>query len=342
MKAVRFIGTPAAAVREVPQPAAEGPHDVIVRVAGAGVCRTDLHILEGVSPLRPAPPPPFTLGHENVGWVEEMGADVRGWARGDAVILHPAISCGHCSACRAGTEMFCLSGRLPGVDGSDGGYAEFVRTSDRALVRLDGSSDLVPLAPLADAGLTAYHAVKRILPRVHPGAVVVVIGVGGLGHIGIQLLKAMAPVRIVAVDVAEGPLELARQLGAETALSATDPNLVADVLRASASEGADVVMDFVAERETPDLAVRMLRRGGTYSIVGYGGSLSIPTVEMVVRELTVLGNFVGTYRDLVELMELHRRGRVQVSVHRYPLDRAPAALDDLRHGRVAGRAVLIP
>lgn len=343
MKAVRFVGVgQAPELVEVAKPEPAAPDDVIVRIAGAGVCRTDIHILDGQAPLQPPPPPPFTLGHETAGWVESVGPGVHGLARGDPVILHPGMTCGLCPACREGNDMYCPSIRFPGVDGTDGGYAEFVRTSVRAVVPLPAGTDPAPLAPLADAGITAYHAVRRIRQLGRPGSTIVVMGVGGLGHLGIQLLKAMTAAAVVALDLSPERLEFARRLGADYAFDGQSDRVVSEVQKVTGGQGADAVLDFVGEGPAPDLALKLLRRGGTYSIVGYGGRLTTPTVDMIVRELQILGNFVGSYRDLTELMELNRRGLVRVSSIRYPLAEAAKALDDLRSGRLLGRAVLVP
>jgi D-arabinose 1-dehydrogenase-like Zn-dependent alcohol dehydrogenase len=343
MRAGRFVGThQPLTLEEVERPQVRQPTDVVVRIAGAGVCRTDLHILDGVAPLQPPPKPPFTLGHENAGWIDEVGSGVDTCAKGDAVILHPAITCGLCSACRSGADMYCPKIRFPGVDGSDGGYADYLLTSVRTVVPLSSGVEPSALAPFADAGLTAYHAVKRMTPLLHPGSAVVVLGVGGLGHLAIQLLKTMTPARVVALDLNPERLEFARELGADHGLLAGDPSTVTELQRITGGLGAEVVMDFVAEGSAPELALRLVRRGGTYAIVGYGGILSIPTVNVIASELTIQGNFVGTYRDLVELMELNREGRVKISARTYALEDAPQAIEDLRHGRVLGRAVLTP
>ncbi len=343
MKAVRFSKARGPVeVVDLPQPEVKAPGDVLVRIAGAGVCRTDLHILDDLSPLQPSPPPPFTLGHENAGWIEAKGTGVTTLARGDPVILLPGAPCGLCEACRAGNDMYCTAIRFPGVDGSDGGYAEYLLTSVRSVVKLPAGTDPVPLAPYADAGITAYHAVKRIASLVRPGSLVVVIGVGGLGHFGLQIVRALTPASIVAIDRVADRLEFARSLGADQAFLSDDPGLIEEIRRLGRGGGADVVLDFVAEGNTPQLGLKLLRRGGTYSIVGYGGTLTVPTAEMIVEERMIQGNFVGTYTDLVELMLLREAGRVKISWERYALKDAARALDDLRGGRILGRAVLVP
>ena len=343
MIAARFVATGRPPeVREVDRPGVTAPRDVLVRVAAAGICRTDLHVLDGVSPLQPPPAPPFTLGHETSGWVEEVGPQVTRVRPGDPVLLHPAIACGTCVPCRSGQDMYCAALRFPGLDGSDGGYAEYVRTSESACVPLSRSSDLISAAPLADAGLTAYHAVRRIAGVVGPGSVILVVGVGGLGHLGVQCVRQLTGARLLAVDPSPERLDAAVQFGAEPIQGSTTADRASAVDRATRGQGVDVVLDFVGEGDTPEFGVRCLRRGGTYSVVGYGGALEVPTVAMVTRELRLQGNFVGTYSDLVELVALYERGRIDVRTDRAKLREAPTAVQALRDGRPLGRIVLVP
>ena len=232
MKAVRLFeyNEPIKMV-DVPEPKIEVPTDVIVKIGGAGVCRTDLHIIEAV--WREAlgnPALPYTIGHENAGWIEEVGSGVTNLKKGDPVILHPLHSCGLCRACRAGYDMYCEHGYLPGLDGTDGGYAEYLKTSVRSVVKLAPGTDPVPLAPFADAGITAYHAVKRLIPDTYPGSTVAVVGIGGLGHFAVQLLKVMTPAKVIAVDSDPKRLDFARGLGADQAVLAGPDGGVAEYL----------------------------------------------------------------------------------------------------------------
>jgi D-arabinose 1-dehydrogenase-like Zn-dependent alcohol dehydrogenase len=343
MKAVRLFefDQPPRLV-EVPEPKLSGPLDVIVRIAGAGVCRTDLHLVEGVfTAVRDKLP--FTLGHENAGWIEEVGPGVPGMAKGDPVILHPQPSCGFCRSCRVGNDMHCTGPAFfPGFDGTDGGYDEYLRTNARAVIKLAPGTDPASLAPFADAGITAYHAVKKILPTLVPGTTVVVLGVGGLGHFGVQILKAMSPARVIALDMRAERLDFARRLGADEAFVSAPDGGVTAVRKATDGRGADIVLDFVGEHGTPDTAIKMLRRGGTYSQIGYGGTLTIPTVELLLGEYNVLGNIVGSYNDLAELMELNHQGKVQITAQQFPLEDAADVLHELDAGRIEGRAVLLP
>src|ERR1051326_2433304 len=201
-------------VEEVAEPKATGPWDVIVRIGGAGLCRTDLHIIEGQWAEKSNVQLPYTIGHENAGWVQEVGSAVSNVAVGDTVIVHPLITCGFCRACRAGDDMHCSNQAFPGIS-VDGGMANFLKTSARAVVKLDPSLHPKDIAALADAGLTAYHAVKKAAAKLYPGTKVVVIGAGGLGHIGVQCLKAMTSAEIIVVDRSPAALELTRNWGAD-------------------------------------------------------------------------------------------------------------------------------
>jgi NAD+-dependent secondary alcohol dehydrogenase Adh1 len=342
MKAVRLHGyNQQPTVEEVPEPQLAGPFDVVVKVGGAGVCRTDLHIILGQWDEAMSPDLPYTIGHENAGWVHEVGSAVTNVAVGDTVILHPTPTCGLCRACRAGQDMHCSTSTFPGLDGSDGGMAEYLLTSARACVKLDPSTEPKDVAALADAGITAYHAVRKVIPLLYPGTTCVVIGAGGLGHIGIQCLAALTATNIVVVDRNPDALELASKLGADHTVVA-DGKHVANVLDLTNGEGADIVLDFVAEDGAENEGFAMTRPGGSYSVIGYGGSLTIPTLDIISTERNIIGNIVGTYNELAELMVLAEAGKVTLHTKTYPLDAAQEALHDLDAGLVRGRAILVP
>ena len=327
-------------VEEVPEPSITGPLDVIVKVGGAGVCRTDLHILEGQWEAAMGPALPYILGHENAGWVHEIGAGVTNVAVGDTVILHPTPTCGLCRACRAGQDMHCTASTFPGL-GVDGGMAELLLTSARACVKLDPATRPQDVAALADAGITAYHAVRKAIPLLYPGTTCVVIGAGGLGHIGIQCLAALTATTIVVVDRNPEALKLAEQLGAHH-LVVADGKQIASVQDLTDGLGADVVLDFVAEQGAEQDGFAMTRAGGSYYVIGYGGTLTIPTLDVISTERNIVGNIVGTYNELAELMVLAQSGRVTLHTSTYPLDAAVEALADLDAGNVRGRAILVP
>jgi NAD+-dependent secondary alcohol dehydrogenase Adh1 len=340
MKAVRIHGYhQQPVVDDIPEPKISGPLDVIVKIGGAGVCRTDLHIIEGQWEAAMNPSLPYVLGHENAGWVQEIGSAVTNVAPGDTVILHPTPTCGLCHACRAGNDMHCENSSFPGLS-HDGGMAEYLLTSARCCVKLDPSTQPKDVAALADAGITAYHAVRKALPLLYPGTSAVVIGAGGLGHIGIQCVAALTAADLIVVDRNPDALKLAEQLGAQHTVVA-DGNQVAAVQELTKG-GAHVVFDFVAEQGAENEGWAMTRRAGSYYVIGYGGELHIPTLDVIGTERNVIGNIVGTYNDLAELMVLAQAGKVTLHTRTYPLAQAPEALADLDAGRVRGRAILVP
>jgi NAD+-dependent secondary alcohol dehydrogenase Adh1 len=341
VKAVRlheFHATPV--VDEVPEPKINDPFGVIVRIGGAGVCRTDLHIIDGQWDAAMGTPLPYTLGHENAGWVHEIGSAVTNVSPGDTVILHPTPTCGLCRACRAGDDMHCENSSFPGLS-TDGGMAEYLLTSARACVKLDPETKPQDVAALADAGITAYHAVRKAIPLLYPGTTAVIIGAGGLGHIGIQCLAALTATRIVVVDRNPEALKLAEQLGADVTVTA-DGGQVDAVKDLTNGQGADVVLDFVAEQGAEMDGWNMTRPAGSYYVIGYGGTLHIPTLDIISTERNIIGNIVGTYNELAELMTLAEGGKVTLHTRTYPLTAAADALADLDAGRVRGRAILIP
>jgi NAD+-dependent secondary alcohol dehydrogenase Adh1 len=328
-------------VEDVPEPTVSGPLDVVVKIGGAGVCRTDLHIIEGQWAEAMSPILPYTLGHENAGWVHEVGSAVTNVQVGDTVILHPSPTCGLCRACRAGDDMHCIDSYFPGLSDNDGGMAEYLLTSARACVKLDPQTRPQDVAALADAGITAYHAVRKAIPLLYPGTTAVLIGAGGLGHIGVQCLAALTASKIIVVDRNPDALKLAEQLGAHHTVVA-DGGQVEEVRRLTDGSGADVVLDFVAERGAEQDGFAMTAAAGSYFVIGYGGTLHIPTLDIISTERNIVGNIVGTYNDLAELMVLAQTGRVTLHTRTYPLSNAVEAIQDLDAGRVRGRAILVP
>nr|WP_182708839.1 NAD(P)-dependent alcohol dehydrogenase [Thermomonospora cellulosilytica] len=341
MRAVRVVGYHEdLRLEEVPVPEPEGPFDVVVKIGGAGVCRTDLHILEGQWADRSGVRLPYTIGHENAGWVHATGSAVANVAEGDKVIVHPMITCGLCRACRAGDDVHCEDGRFPGID-TDGGYADYLRTSARSVVKLDGSLEPADVAAFADAGLTAYHAAAKAARRLTPRDRCVVIGAGGLGHIGVQVLKAISPAELIVVDRNPEAVELAKSIGADHGVVA-DGGQVEAVLDLTGGHGAEAVVDFVGEGGATSEGVRMLRRAGEYHVVGYGENIDVPTIDIISREIGFIGNLVGSYNDLCDLMALAARGAVTLHTRKYALEDFQSAVDDLEAGRVRGRAILVP
>jgi NAD+-dependent secondary alcohol dehydrogenase Adh1 len=324
---------------ERPEPEPDAPRSVVVRIAGAGVCATDLHAIDGL--MEPAGlTPPVVLGHENAGYVDAVGDDVTATAVGDAVLVYPAYSCGLCVPCRRGLDMHCERHQFTGLT-RDGGFADYVLVDERSLLPLPDGVDPVEVAPHADAGITAYHAVKKLLPRLEPGTTAAVIGVGGVGHIALQLVGVLGAARVIGIDTDARRRKLAAELGADAVLG-EEENVANAVRELTDGVGADVVLDFVGTDETHASAMQMLGRRGLYSIVGYGGMVSHPSVGFVVGETVVAGNLVGSWIDLWELLQLHGRGAVTLRSETHPLEAVNDVLDRLREGEVTGRAVLVP
>lgn len=327
-------------LEEVPEPKIQKSTDVIIRIGGAGVCRTDLHVIEGIWREKTNVKLPYVMGHENAGWVEEVGKGVENFKRGDPVICHPLISNCHALGARRGEDMHIEGSEFPGID-TNGGYADLLRTGESSLIKLPQTLAPKDVAPHADAGLTAYHVAKKASRHLLPGQHVIVIGVGGLGHIAVQVLKALCSADIIALDRSDLALALATECGAHHTVKA-DENQIEAVRKLTDGRGAEAVIDFVGEGNSIENGLAMTRRNGTYYIVGYGGEIRISALDMITTERSIIGNLVGNYAELVELMELANRGLVDLSTKHYKLQDANRALHDLKEGKIKGRAVLVP
>jgi NAD+-dependent secondary alcohol dehydrogenase Adh1 len=338
MKAVRLHSYhEAPRLDDVPEPTITNPHDVIVRVAGAGLCRTDVHIRDGWFAPAVATELPLTLGHETTGWVREVGSAVENIAVGDPVICHPQQSCGLCPACRIGDDMRCARGlSFTGLTRA-GGFADLMKLTDRGVLRLPAGLEPADLAPHADAGLTVMHVVRKAVPLLGAGTRVVVVGVGGLGHIGVQCLRALTAAEVIAVDPDPEALKLATDCGAHHVVETAD-----QVPELTGGAGAEAVIDFVGEGDAVASSLGMVRARGTYFVVGYGGELRVPTFNLVLPEISVVGNAVGTHDDLRALVALAASGAVSLRTRRYPLTAFADAIADLEQGRMHGRGVLVP
>jgi D-arabinose 1-dehydrogenase-like Zn-dependent alcohol dehydrogenase len=328
----------ALSVEEIDTPTSSQSDHVLVEVAGAGWCQTDNHVLQGM--LTDFTSLPMTPGHENAGTVVETGAEVTAVAEGDSVICHPAITCGICPACRYGNEMYCENLQFSGLT-TDGGFAEYLLTSERSVVRLD-SIDPVDIAPHADAGVAAYHAAKKAIADVKPGDHVAVIGIGGLGHIGIQLVETLSGGVPIAIDTKAEALALAERLGAAHTVDPTDTDVPDEI--AAVTDGRKVVqvLDFVGSDETLGLGPAILASGGDHHVVGYGGHVHVPAMALVASEVSFRGSFVGTYTDLYELVRLVELGELELVTTRYDLDEINTVATRLERGEIEGRAVITP
>lgn len=325
------------------EPEITGPLDVIVKIGGAGVCRTDLHIQEGQWAEKSGVELPYVLGHENAGWVHEIGSAVTNVEVGDTVIVHPLVTCGLCRPCRSGDDVHCENNTFPGIS-VDGGFADLLKTNARAVVKLSPTLHPKDIAALADAGLTAYHAVKKAARDLYPGTKALVIGSGGLGHIGIQVLRALTPAEIIVIDPSEHALALAGELGADHTVAVDAKSLKHrdTVLQMTDGRGCDAILDFTGEKGSIQDAFALIRDACSYYAIGYGENIDIPTIDFVSREINVVGNLVGSYNDLDELMTLAAQGAVHLTTSAYPLEHVGDALADLDQGRVKGRGILVP
>ena len=282
---------------------------------------------------------PYIMGHENAGWVEAVGSGVTSVAVGDAVICHPNRTCGVCMGCRYGEDMYCENAAFPGLM-IDGGFAEYFLTNERALIKLNPDVTPLDVAPMADAGITAYRAAKRAAALLRPGAYCVLLGIGGLGHIALQCLHEISGCRTIAIDREPAAQALAKDLGADHVLDGGE-TIVEEVIEITGG-GAAVVIDFVGELGVENLCWKMVGKGGQMFVVGYGGRIEVPTVHLTGQEISIGGSLVGNFTELVELMELNADGKVKMHYSEYRLADINTAIDDFKNRRFTGRAVLVP
>ncbi len=326
---------------DVPEP---GPGEVLLEVAGAGVCHSDLHIMEWPAGMFDFPMP-FTLGHENAGRVAALGSGVSGLDVGDAVAVYGPWGCGRCHACRESRENHCERagevGALGGGLGRDGGMAKYLLVpSPRLLVPL-GDLDPVDAAPLSDAALTPYHAIKRSLHKLVPGTSAVVIGVGGLGHMAVQILRAVSSAQIIAVDLDETKLGLAREVGADLTVLSSD-TAAAEIRELTHGHGAPVVLDFVGAESTMQLSAAVSQPDGEITIVGLAGGVLPFQFGVLPWDCAITVPYWGSTIELMEVLELARAGKIRAHVERFPLADVEDAYQRLRDGTLAGRAVIVP
>jgi alcohol dehydrogenase, propanol-preferring len=343
MQAVRFVGVGRSAqIADVTKPS-PGPGQVLIKIGGAGVCHSDLHVMEEDLGFKP----PFTLGHENAGWVAEIGEGVSGFKEGDAVAVYGPWGCGRCHACQLSMENYCENwAEIEGFGGGlglDGGMAEYMLVpAARLLVHL-GNLSPEKAAPLSDAALTPYHAIKRALPQLNADSTVVVMGVGGLGHMAIQLLRVLAPVRIVAADVDDKKLDQAKALGADDIVNNRNADAAAEqIQKITGRRGAGLVLDCVGVQPTVDLGARLLGRNCVWTIVGLGGGHHDFHHGSTPYGSVMSIPYWGSRVELMEVIAMARDRRIHAETSEFPLDQAVGVYDKLKAGQIVGRAVLIP
>lgn len=346
MKAYRVVewGRPAEFV-DVPVPA-PGPGEVLIRMRGAGLCRSDLDIMDQRPDSEPYArwlPAGFTLGHENAGIVAAVGTGVGDLREGDGVVVHHMHSCGFCDFCMHGVEQSCTTFARGAVSftrgvGIDGGLAPYLVAARHEVVPL-GDLDPITVAPLTDAGVTAYRAVVGVIDRLEPGSHAVVIGIGGLGAYGVQFLKLMSATRVLAVDIAPRRLQLARELGADAAVPG-DAHAAECIMDLTGGRGAEAIVDFVGTDATLALAARVSRPQGRIVLVGMeGGSLRVGWGTMATScEFAI--SMGSTRADLRAVCDLAAQGRLRIDIDRFRFDDVETAYAQLRAGALNGRAVV--
>ncbi|MEO2201578.1 MAG: alcohol dehydrogenase [Nitrosopumilus sp.] len=328
------------------------PHgtQVLVKVKSVGVCHSDLHLWEGGYDLGDGQfmkvtdrgvKYPVTPGHEIVGIVDEIGDSVSDVSKGDEVLVFPWIGCGECPACKIGNENLCDTPKSMGVF-QDGGYSDYTLIpNSKYLAKLDGV-DPDAATSLACSGLTAYTAIKKA--NQNTPEFLVIVGAGGLGLMGVQIAHAITDAKIICVDLDDKKLETAKGMGADYTINSKDPETSQKILSICNDKGADSVIDFVNAPPTVKLGLSVLRKRGNLVLVGlFGGSIELSLVTIPLKSIIIQGAYTGNYTDMVELLELARKGTINpVISKRYSLDDANIALEDLKARKIIGRAVINP
>lgn len=344
MKAVRFFGLNDVRIVDVQVPVPKAG-EVLIKIGAAGVCHSDLHVIhDGLPGIDLAHP--FTLGHENAGWIEALGAGVTGFAKGDAVLVFGPWGCGHCHSCQTSAENYCEHQAerqgLGGGLGLDGGMAEYmIVPSSRLLVPI-GTLPPAKAAPLSDAALTPYHAIKRSMDKLTPDAFVVVQGIGGLGHMAIQLLKALTAVTIIACDINAERLELGLKHGADHVIDSRDANAADQILAITGPRRASLVLDFVGIDPTLTLGSNIVGLNSDWTVVGLGGGTFGFNVTTIPLGCSLSIPYWGTRVEMMEIVKLAERGVIHADTQTFALTDALQVYRKLEQGEIRGRAVLIP
>lgn len=348
MKALQYVKVgEAPQVVNVPKPVA-GPGQIVLKVTAAGVCHSDEFVMSLPAETFGAMgwTTPMTLGHEGAGTIHELGEGVTEFKIGDSVLVYGPWGCGTCSYCVQGKEMLCpfaagLGIQPPGL-GAPGAMAEYMLIdSARHLVPL-GKLDPIQNVSLTDAGLTPYHAIKNSLSKLGAGSTAVVIGAGGLGHMGVQLIRALTGATVIALDISEQKLELAKKVGAQHAFNSKDADVVEKVKAVTGATGAAAVFDFVGAQATVELGAKLVRAEGDLHIIGIGGGMLPVGFGAIAYDVSVRTPYWGSRLELMEVVELAAQGKIKVEFEKFSLDDGPVAYQRLHHGDLHGRAVLVP
>ncbi|MGG6460608.1 MAG: NAD(P)-dependent alcohol dehydrogenase [Candidatus Eiseniibacteriota bacterium] len=337
-------------LEDIHKPTVSSPEEVLVRVGAAGLCHSDLHLINGDWKRSLPLNLPKTPGHEICGWVEETGSLVpeQGVRKGDLVAVFGGWGCGSCVYCKRGDEQMCIAPTWPGLSQYDGGFAEYLLVpSYRFLVKIGKESTLSPeeVAPLTDAGLTPYRAIKKVRHLLVPGKNIAIIGIGGLGSYALQYAKMLGSgANVVALDRRDDKLQLATDLGVDSIISIEKSVDISGLVKSTTrGNGFDVVLDTVGTESTLSVAIRMLNRGGALAVIGlFGQKILLPLFETVIKEYQVYGSLWGNYNELREVLELAKKGLIKHHVQKFSLSKVNDAIELLRDGNILGRAVIVP
>ena len=335
---------------EVPKPT-PGPGQVVIKIGGAGACHSDLHLMHDFVDGQHSSigwQPPFTLGHENAGSIDSIGAGVSRFREGDPVAVYGAWGCGECGKCKAGFETYCdnpANSVIPGGGGGlglDGGMAEYMLVpSERLLLDLPEGLKPIDAAPLTDAALTPYHAIRRSWTKLTPDAFIVIIGIGGLGHMAVQIAKATTAATIIAIDSKTEALELATSLGAKYTFKVGD-EIQSKVKDLTGGHGAEVVLDFVGSEQTMALGASLCRVLGDFTIVGIAGGVLPFSFFSIPYETSLQTTYWGSRVELAEVLDLAAHHLITPKISKFNLEDAPQVYLDLAAGKIEGRAVIVP
>lgn len=343
MRAVRLFGHKDVRIVEIDKPE---PRDgeILIKIAAAGVCHSDLHLIDHDTLGKVEP---FTLGHENAGWIEELGSGATGFKKGDPVAVYGPWGCGHCIPCQKSMENYCdhtyehkfLGGGL----GFNGGMADYmIVPSSRLLVPL-GNLDPKKVAPLTDAGLTPYHAIKRSASKITPSSIVLVQGIGGLGHMALQILKKAYAATVIACDISDDKLETAKKFGADHMINSSSvKDAVPEILKITGSKKCAVVLDFVGTDETFELGSKVIGLNGDWTVVGLAGGKYEFQSGKIPYGASLCTPYWGSRVELMEVLDLARNGIITLETEEYPLEQILEVYDRLRARKIKGRAVLLP
>ena len=351
MKALRLMTWKSEAeLVEVLKPT-PGPGQVVIKIGGAGACHSDLHLMHDFVDGQHSSigwQPPFTLGHENAGSIDSIGAGVSRFREGDPVAVYGAWGCGECGKCKAGFETYCdnpANSVIPGGGGGlglDGGMAEYMLVpSERLLLDLPEGLKPIDAAPLTDAALTPYHAIRRSWTKLTPDAFIVIIGIGGLGHMAVQIAKATTAATIIAIDSKTEALELATSLGAKYTFKVGD-EIQSKVKDLTGGHGAEVVLDFVGSEQTMALGASLCRVLGDFTIVGIAGGVLPFSFFSIPYETSLQTTYWGSRVELAEVLDLAAHHLITPKISKFNLEDAPQVYLDLAAGKIEGRAVIVP